>query len=142
MRSRNDSRGDFSVVLVLLRGFKVHQRTALLFYKVRNRSAWPSGPKGGTMNERKMAIRNLKSHSPSRGWRAPMVAACSTTIMMSAAAGVRPHPSVENVTTGMLSHAIDLGPMSSTSPLDLTVWLKIRDSAGLDRALAVQRTTG
>jgi subtilase family serine protease len=32
--------------------------------------------------------------------------------------------------------------VSSTSPIELTVWLKVRDSAGLDRTLAAQRTTG
>jgi hypothetical protein len=94
------------------------------------------------MNERRMALRKLEAHSPSRGWRAPVVAAFLATVITNAAAGVPPHVSVGDVTTGMLSHAIDLGPMGSTSPIDLTVWLKIRDSAGLDRALAVQRTTG
>jgi subtilase family serine protease len=94
------------------------------------------------MNERRMALRKLEAHSPSRGWRAPVVAAFLATVITNAAAGVPPHASVGDVTTGMLSHAIDLGPMGSTSPIDLTVWLKIRDSAGLDRALAVQRTTG
>lgn len=38
-----------------------------------------------------------------------------------------------------LIHAADLGPMDSTSPVELTVWLKMRDSEGLDRTLAAQR---
>jgi subtilase family serine protease len=61
---------------------------------------------------------------------------------VNAIAEVPPHASLGDGATGMLSHAIDLGPVIPTSPIDLTVWLKMRDSAGLDRALLAQSTSG
>ena len=77
-----------------------------------------------------------------RGWLAAVVA-CLTTVIANAAGGAAPHlANVGNGAAGVLLRATDLGPMSSSSPIELTVWLKLRDSAGLDRTLEAQRTDG
>jgi len=81
-------------------------------------------------------------HSPSRGWLA-LAVACLTALIPHAAGGAASHvASIGDGGPGMLSRAADLGPMSSTDPIELTVWLRLRDSDGLERTLAAQRTSG
>ena len=40
----------------------------------------------------------------------------------------------------LLSHATDLGPVSASSPIELTVWLKLHDEKGLDSTLDAQQS--
>jgi hypothetical protein len=41
--------------------------------------------------------------------------------------------------TPFLAHATDFGPMSQSSPIEITVWLKLRDDSGLEGTLSKQR---
>jgi subtilase family serine protease len=40
----------------------------------------------------------------------------------------------------LLAHATDLGPVSASSPIDVTVWLRLHDEKGLDSTLAAQES--
>jgi subtilase family serine protease len=40
----------------------------------------------------------------------------------------------------LLSHATDLGPVSGSSPIEVTVWLKLHDEQGLDSTLEAQQS--
>jgi subtilase family serine protease len=40
---------------------------------------------------------------------------------------------------GLLSQANDLGPVDAASPVEITVWMKLRDQAGLDALTAAQQ---
>jgi subtilase family serine protease len=42
----------------------------------------------------------------------------------------------------LIASATDLGPVNQSSPVHLTVWLKLRDSAGLENTLAAQQGGG
>ena len=39
----------------------------------------------------------------------------------------------------LLSRATDLGPVDAASPMDITVWMKLRDQAGLDALVSAQQ---
>ena len=39
----------------------------------------------------------------------------------------------------LLSRATDLGPVDAASPIDITVWMKLRDQAGLDALVSAQQ---
>ena len=94
------------------------------------------------MKENRVTTLRRDRHSPSPG-RLAVGVACLTSVIASAAGGEPPRvASVGNGSAGVFSRATDLGSMSSTIPIELTVWLKMRDSDGLDRTLAAQRTSG
>jgi len=40
----------------------------------------------------------------------------------------------------LLAHATDLGPVSASSPVEVTVWLKLHDEQGLDNTLEAQQS--
>jgi subtilase family serine protease len=93
------------------------------------------------MKEDRVSAPGSARQSEWRGWLGP-VAACLTMVVASAAGEQAQVASRDHGATTALSRATDLGPMSSTSPIKLTVWLKLRDSDGLDRTLAAQRANG
>src|SRR5579864_4585245 len=39
----------------------------------------------------------------------------------------------------LLSRATDLGPVDAASPIDITIWMKLRDQAGLDALVSAQQ---
>lgn len=84
-----------------------------------------------------------ENHCPSRVWLA-LVVLCLTAVGANCRAAAPPAQAtgVGNAMAGPLSRATDLGPMSSSSSIELTVWLKLRDSEGIDRTLTAQRTKG
>jgi subtilase family serine protease len=47
--------------------------------------------------------------------------------------------SVVNGAPALIARATDLGKVDRSTPIDITVWLKLRDGAGLDDTLAAQR---
>src|SRR4029077_2139835 len=70
-----------------------------------------------------------------RPWAALMIAACLSAVAAAAAAapasGAAP----------LLSHATDLGPVSASSPVEVTVWLRLHDEKGLDSRLEAQQSS-
>ena len=46
--------------------------------------------------------------------------------------------SATNGAPALLSRATDLGPVNASSPIEITVWLKLHDNAGLQNTLAAQ----
>jgi subtilase family serine protease len=42
----------------------------------------------------------------------------------------------------VVKRSIDLGPVDRSTPIEITLWLKLRDEASLDRALSAQRDKG
>ena len=40
----------------------------------------------------------------------------------------------------LLSRATDLGPVDAASPIDITIWMKLRDQAGLDALVSAQQS--
>src|SRR6516162_6031759 len=65
-----------------------------------------------------------------RPWAALMMATCLTAVAAAAPASGSP----------LLAHATDLGPVSASSPIDVTVWLRLHDEKGLDSTLAAQES--
>ena len=75
----------------------------------------------------------------STGW----LRAIAVTVMSSALAGAT-LAAVDNARYGssgppLIKHSIDLGPVERSTPIEITLWLKLRDEAALDRALSAQR---
>lgn len=64
-----------------------------------------------------------------RPWAALLIAACLIPVAAVAASGGPP----------LLSRATDLGPVNAASPIEITVWMKLRDQAGLDALVAAQQ---
>ncbi len=62
---------------------------------------------------------------------------------LAASIGVLAHAgTVANGAPALISRATDLGPVSGSSPIQITVWLKLHDGAGLEQALSAQRADG
>lgn len=61
---------------------------------------------------------------------AMLIAACLCAAAASAAAPGRP---------SLLSRATDLGPVNGASPIEITLWMKLRDQQGLDALTASQQ---
>jgi subtilase family serine protease len=47
-----------------------------------------------------------------------------------------------NHVSPLIRHSTDLGPLAGSSPVEITMWLKMRDEAGLDNSLTTLRTSG
>jgi subtilase family serine protease len=47
-----------------------------------------------------------------------------------------------NQVSPLIRHSTDLGPLAGSSPVEITMWLKMRDEAGLDNSLTTQQTSG
>lgn len=47
-----------------------------------------------------------------------------------------------NHVSPLIRHSTDLGPLAGSSPVEITMWLKMRDEAGLDNSLTALRTSG
>jgi subtilase family serine protease len=95
------------------------------------------------MKEAKAVTPTPGQLSPSRALLALVAGACLTTAGMNTAGATPLH--VASSTKGsavVLSHATDLGPVNPASSIDLTVWLKLRGRAGLNRTLMEQHTSG
>jgi subtilase family serine protease len=60
-----------------------------------------------------------------------LIAACLCAAAASAAAAPGQH--------SLLSQATDLGPVDAASPIEITVWMKLHDQAGLDALVATQQ---
>jgi subtilase family serine protease len=61
-------------------------------------------------------------------------------LALGASMGMLAHAgSVANGAPALISRATDLGPVNRSSPIQITVWLKLHDSAGLEQALSAQR---
>ncbi len=91
------------------------------------------------MKDKAMPTRTGKRTSP--GWLA--LVAALTTLMAHAAEGPSRHTACsEEAAAGVLARATDLGSMISSSPIELTVWLRLRNSAALDRTLTAHRAAG
>src|SRR5271167_2402634 len=43
-----------------------------------------------------------------------------------------------NGVSSLISRATDLGPVKASSPMEITIWLKLRDAAGLQNTVAAQ----
>jgi subtilase family serine protease len=69
-----------------------------------------------------------------RPWAALIVATCLGTVAAAATAAASSGP------PPLLAHATDLGPVSGSSPVEVTVWLKLHDEAGLDSTLEAQQS--
>src|SRR6516165_7710001 len=69
-----------------------------------------------------------------RLWAALLIATCLTTVAVPAAAA----PAAGG--PPLLSHATDLGPVSASSPIEVTVWLRLHDEKGLNDTLAAQES--
>src|SRR5215469_17318454 len=69
-----------------------------------------------------------------RPWAALMIATCLTTLATPAAAA----PAASG--PPLLSRATDLGPVSASSPIEVTVWLRLHDEKGLNDTLATQES--
>lgn len=80
-------------------------------------------------------------HAPSRRWLAVVAGVC-VTLAVASATGAAPGPvaMTRNGAAAVMSRATDLGPVGSATPIELTVWLHLRDSAALDRTIAAQRS--
>jgi subtilase family serine protease len=60
-----------------------------------------------------------------------LTAAAATAVAATATGGGAPP---------LLSHATDLGPVSASSPVEVTLWLRLHDEKGLDSTLAAQQS--
>ncbi|HLQ09868.1 MAG TPA: S53 family peptidase [Steroidobacteraceae bacterium] len=69
-----------------------------------------------------------------RRWAALIIAAC----LSAAAAATAPAPASGGAP--LLAHATDLGPVSASSPVEVTVWLRLHDEKGLDSRLEAQQS--
>ena len=76
--------------------------------------------------------RGFGAGSRRRPWAASMIAAGLSALAGAAAAATGGGPP-------LLAHATDLGPVSASSPVEVTVWLKLHDEQGLDRTLEAQQ---
>jgi subtilase family serine protease len=47
-----------------------------------------------------------------------------------------------NQVSPLIRHSTDLGPLAGSSPVEITMWLKMRDEAGLDNSLTALQTGG
>lgn len=76
-----------------------------------------------------------------RDWRLRLAATCLASALASTA-----FASVEGTSLGngppILRHSTDLGPVAASEPMEITLWLKLRDEKGLDSVLAAQREHG
>jgi len=63
-----------------------------------------------------------------------MIAAC----LSAGAAATAPAPASGGAP--LLAHATDLGPVSASSPVEVTVWLRLHDEKGLDSRLEAQQS--
>ncbi len=71
-----------------------------------------------------------------------LAVACLAAIIANSAEAAPPLPaSGGNGAVGRLARATDMGPESTAGRIELTVWLKLRDSDALDRTLAAQSTS-
>jgi len=70
-----------------------------------------------------------------RPWAALMIAACLCAVAAAAAAA----PASGGAP--LLAHATDLGPVSASSPVEVTVWLRLHDEKGLDSRLEAQQSS-
>jgi subtilase family serine protease len=68
-----------------------------------------------------------------RAWAASMIAAGLSVLSGAAAAATSSGPP-------LLAHATDLGPVSASTPVEVTVWLKLHDEKGLDSTLEAQQS--
>jgi subtilase family serine protease len=83
------------------------------------------------------------AHPRSRYWLALAVGACLSTLIAGAAGGAPAQAAgISNGGSQALSRATDLGRVSSSSPIELTVWLELRDGAGLESALSAPHVGG
>src|SRR5215469_11766272 len=78
--------------------------------------------------------RGRRATHAGRAWAALMMAACPSGI--AAAATAAPAGSG----SPLLAHATDLGPVSASSPIEVTLWLRLHDEKGLDGTLAAQES--
>jgi subtilase family serine protease len=61
-----------------------------------------------------------------------MIVTCLSSVAAVAAASASGGPP-------LLAHATDLGPVNAATPVEVTLWLKLHDEAGLDDTLAAQQ---
>src|SRR5579871_128180 len=76
-----------------------------------------------------------------RAWLPLAVGACLSAAVASTTATAA-SAQVGNISGGaptLLTHATDLGPVSRSTAIDVTVWLKLHDNEGLDNTLATQQ---
>lgn len=85
----------------------------------------------------------FKAAQALRPWLGLLAGACLATVAAGAAGAGPAHlAALGNGAAPVLAHATDLGPVSASTPLSLTVWLKLRDTAGLDSTLSAQHSGG
>ena len=70
-----------------------------------------------------------------RPWAALVIASCLSAVAAAAAAA----PASGGAP--LLAHATDLGPVSASSPVEVTVWLRLHDEKGLDGRLEAQQSS-
>jgi subtilase family serine protease len=71
-----------------------------------------------------------------RSWALVTIAACLAAFAATAAAA--PANTAAGGAPALISHADDLGPVNRSDTMEVTVWLRLHDEAGLDRAISGQ----
>ena len=76
-------------------------------------------------------------------WRRRAIASYPAAAGLAASMGALAHAGVvPNGAPALISRATDLGPVSRSSPIQISVWLKPHDDAGLEQTLSAQRQGG
>ena len=79
-----------------------------------------------------------------RPWRTLLICACFSAVgvNVTAPAAAAQTGSAASAVAPLIAHATDLGPASPSSPIEITVWLKLQDDRGLENTLSAQRQGG
>lgn len=70
------------------------------------------------------------------------IAAIAASLLAGLATLAHAESRFANHISPLTAHATDLGPLAGSSPVEITMWLKLRDEAGLDNSQATPRTSG